>query len=349
LYSDEDIANRTLYVEASRGCPFRCEFCLSSLDKTAWAFDTARFLAEMEKLYSRGARSFKFVDRTFNLNTESCLRILGFFLEKLRTAPDDPVFAHFEVIPDRLPDALKEAIRQFPVGSLQLEIGVQSFNPEVQARISRRQDNARSEENIRWLRKHSQAHLHADLIIGLPGETAESFAAGFDRLVGLHPHEIQVGMLKGLRGAPILRHRDAVGLVFDPSPPYTLLSTADVDFLTMQRLARFARFWDLIANSGRFSATLALILADAPFARFMALSDWLYETGKTLHGIALGRLAAMVREWLILTGTDQVLADGTIKQDYAGKASLQTRQETGNHPLPNAPRQAHIRQRRHIG
>lgn len=103
LYTDEDIAHRTLYVEASRGCPFRCEFCLSSLDKTAWAFDTDLFLDEMEKLYRRGARNFKFVDRTFNLNIKRSLQIIRFFLKKLEDAPMDPVFAHFELVPDIYP------------------------------------------------------------------------------------------------------------------------------------------------------------------------------------------------------------------------------------------------------
>ena len=132
LYTDEDIANRIIYVEASRGCPFRCEFCLSSIDKTAYAFDTNRFLTEMENLYQRGARSFKFVDRTFNLNTQKCLQILHFFLDKILAFPADPVFVHFEVIPDRLPEAIKNTLQQFPPGTLQLEIGVQTFNQNVQ-------------------------------------------------------------------------------------------------------------------------------------------------------------------------------------------------------------------------
>ena len=112
-FSDHDIANRILYVEASRGCPFKCEFCLSALDKTAWPFDLDLFLAELETLYQRGARLFKFVDRTFNLNIKSSLRIMQFFLDKLAAKPDDPVFAHFEVVPDHLPEALKASIQQF--------------------------------------------------------------------------------------------------------------------------------------------------------------------------------------------------------------------------------------------
>ena len=176
-YSDADIQNRTLYVEASRGCPFKCEFCLSALDKTAWPFDIDRFLEEMEVLYTRGARLFKFVDRTFNLNIKTSLKIMQFFLDKLAAHPDDPVFAHFEVVPDHLPEALKEGIRAFPDGSLQFEIGIQSFNPVVQERISRKQNNQKAADNIRWLVEHSNAHLHVDLIAGLPGETIDSFAA----------------------------------------------------------------------------------------------------------------------------------------------------------------------------
>jgi radical SAM superfamily enzyme YgiQ (UPF0313 family) len=320
LYTDQDIAHRTLYVEASRGCPFKCEFCLSSLDKTAWPFDLDKFLAELESLHARGARLFKFVDRTFNLNIKSSLRIMQFFLDKLAAHPEDPVFAHFEVVPDHLPDALKEAIRKFPPGTLQFEIGIQSFNPEVQTTISRKQNNDKSADNIRWLREHSHAHLHVDLIAGLPGEDIASFAQGFDRLVALAPHEIQFGILKRLRGTPIIRHTEAFGLVFDPYPPYSILATDRIDFAAMQRLVRFARYWDLVANSGRFANTLPAILGDAPFANFMALSDWLYANTDATHRIALDKLAALVARWLNSRGMDRKEADALVDSDYAGQA-----------------------------
>jgi radical SAM superfamily enzyme YgiQ (UPF0313 family) len=323
LYSDEDIAHRTLYVEASRGCPFKCEFCLSALDKTAWPFDLDRFLAEMETLYRRGARLFKFVDRTFNLNVKASLRILQFFLDKLAARPDEPLFAHFEVVPDHLPEALKAAIAQFPPGSLQLEIGVQTFNPEVQALISRKQDNAQAAANLRWLVEHSHAHLHVDLIAGLPGENIASFAAGFDRLYALGPHEIQFGILKRLRGTPIIRHAAAHGLVFDPYPPYTILATDLIDFASMQRLLRFARYWDLIANSGRFSNTLPVLLgtellSDSPFANFMALADWLYARTEATHRIALDRLAKLLIAWLQKQGMSKEASTALLGSDYGG-------------------------------
>lgn len=290
LYSDGDLAHRVLYVEASRGCPFKCEFCLSALDKTAWPFPLEAFLAALDVLYHRGARQFKFVDRTFNLKAATSARILQFFLDRL----DDRLFVHFEVIPDHLPDVLKSLIQQFPTGCLQFEVGIQSYNPAVQATIGRRQDNARADENLNWLRHHTGVHLHTDLIFGLPGESLDSIGAGFNRLVALQPQEIQVGILKRLRGAPIARHTGEFQLIFSPSPPYALLASDQLDFATMQRLNRFARYWDMIANSGRFAATLPLILDSDPFARFLTFSDALYAQTKQTHGVALPRLFCLI-------------------------------------------------------
>ncbi len=186
-FSENDLAHRLLYVEASRGCPFKCEFCLSSLDKTAWAFELQSFLTALQTLYARGARNFKFVDRTFNLKIESSAQILQFFLDRMAEDGSEGLLVHFEVIPDHLPDRLKSLISQFPPGVLQFEVGIQSFNDEVQKLISRKQDNAQTEANLRWLLAASNAHLHTDLIFGLPGESLESFAQGFDRLLTIAP------------------------------------------------------------------------------------------------------------------------------------------------------------------
>lgn len=297
-YTDADLGDRHVYVEASRGCPFKCEFCLSALDQTAWPFPLPEFLAQLDALYQRGARQFKFVDRTFNLKVETSLAILEYFLGRIAERPDDPPFVHFELIPDHLPEPLKAAVARFPAGTLQFEIGIQTFDPQVQARISRRQKNAVAEANLRWLRLNTSAHLHVDLIAGLPGEDVATFAAGFDRLVALQPHEIQFGILKRLRGAPITRHAEAFDLRFSPDPPYQILATDRIDFATMQRLGRFARYWDLVANSGRFRRTLPLLLGAHPFARFMAFSDWLYgRTGQT-HALAHDRLVNLLHEYL---------------------------------------------------
>lgn len=292
-YSDEDIQQRILYVEASRGCPFKCEFCLSSLDKTALPFDIDLFLQEMETLYQRGARHFKFVDRTFNLNIETSRKILNFFLQK----PLDDLFLHFELIPDRLPEKLKVLIEQFPAGSLQFEIGIQTFDPEVQQKISRKQDHQKTLENLTYLNNETGVHLHTDLIVGLPGEDINSFEQGFNLLVSLGLQEIQIGILKRLRGTPVIRHTEEYQLVFNPNPPYNILSTRDMDSATLFRLSRFSRYWDMIANSGRFSNTMPEILSDQPYKNFMALSEYIFEATGQTHKIALPRIFKLLYDF----------------------------------------------------
>ena len=318
-YTSEDLANRLLYVEASRGCPFKCEFCLSSLDKTAWAFDLDLFMAELDTLHQRGARNFKFVDRTFNLKVDFSVRILQFFLDRM--SPD--LFIHFEVVPDSLHDRLKELIAQFPAGSLQFEVGIQSFNPDVQQRISRRQDNIKTADNLRWLVTQSQAHVHADLIFGLPGETLESFAEGFDKLYELNPHEIQFGILKRLRGTPITRHTASYAMVYEPQTPYTILQNSTVDFMTMQRIKRFARYWDLVANSGRFNQTLTLLLKpDSAFYRFLKFSDWLWSTTAKTHQFAHEKLVDLMHDHLThVRGLDSTTVQTALLADYTASGA----------------------------
>ena len=323
LYTDQDLAHRVIYVEASRGCPFTCEFCLSSIDIPVRQFDHQRVLAELDLLFQRGARAFKFVDRTFNLNIRSSRDILSFFLDRMESG----LFVHFEMVPDRFPEALREVVKRFPPGSLQLEIGVQTFNPEVSANISRRQDLAKLRENLRFLRAETTAHLHVDLIVGLPGEDIESFGQGFDQLVALDPQEIQVGILKRLRGTPICRHDAEFAMQYSEDPPYEILSTSKLSYLEIQRLSRFARYWDLVANSGNFASSRALIWsgAESPFWAFLAFSDWLFGRVGRRASISLKSLAELL--YVFLTeerGQDGHEAGVIIARDYqlGGRADL---------------------------
>ena len=296
FYNDDDVAHRIIYVEASRGCPFTCEFCLSSLDVPVRQVEVGVFLARMQELLNRGVKHFKFVDRTFNLNLLFSMAILRFFHERYHPG----LFLHFEMIPDRLPEDLRGLIALFPPGVLQFEIGVQTFNEEVGARIARRQNNEKLEANFRFLRGETGVYLHADLIVGLPGETQESIAAGFDRLVKLRPHEIQVGMLKRLRGTPIVRHDKEWAMVYNPHPPYEIVSNRTLDAVTMQKLKRFSRTWDLVGNSGNFVESTPLIwsVGESPFASFMRWSEWLHARLGRAHGIPLVTLAESLFRFL---------------------------------------------------
>lgn len=314
LYDHADIAHRVIYVEASRGCPFKCEFCLSSLDVPVRNVPTDEFLSAMDGLLARGVRQFKFVDRTFNLNLNISRAILQFFLQRL----SDDLFLHFEMIPDRLPDALRQLIAQFPPGMLQFEVGIQTFNEEVSALISRRQDVTKIVENLTWLREQTGVHVHADLIVGLPGEDMASFGRGFDRLVALRPQEIQVGMLKRLRGTPIVRHTEPWGMIYDDAPPYEVRQTKLIDVATMARLKRFSRYWDLVANSGNFVETKALLLeGGSAFTGFLALADWLYEQFDRAHAIPLQDLAAAVMRFCVeKRGIDAVPVANALWRDW---------------------------------
>lgn len=255
LYTDDDIKNRVIYVELSRGCPYRCEYCLSSLDKSVRNFDVNEFLKDIQLLLDRGARQFKFIDRTFNLSPTICTQVLQFFLDRI----DLGLFLHFEMVPDRLPTEIRDLIKKFPYGSLQFEIGIQTWNTEVAKLVSRRNDLDKVKDNFNFLASETGVHTHADLIVGLPGEDIHSFARGFDILAGLHPHEIQVGILKKLKGAPIARHDRDWEMVYSDHPPFQILRTKDMSFDTLQIMNRFAKYWDLYANSGTFKKFVAVL------------------------------------------------------------------------------------------
>lgn len=318
-FSNEDIKNRIIYVEASRGCPYKCEYCLSSLDKSVRSFDLDVFLLEIDQLIARGARTFKFVDRTFNLSPTTSTRILQYFLDQIERAPQgEEFFLHFELVPDRLPIEIRELIAKFPAGSLQFEIGIQTLNPEVAKNVSRKNDLSKVEENFKYLNDFTQVHTHADLIVGLPGETLQSFGEGFDRLASWGPHEIQVGILKRLKGTPIIRHQSQFKMVYSEHSPFQVLQTSTLTFSELQLMNRFSKFWDLVFNNGEFPHFCQKMKASSTslFGSFMKLVEFLSQRHPRAHSISLINLAESLYEFLLASEVSETEAFEIIRKDF---------------------------------
>lgn len=312
-YTDFDIQNRHIYVESSRGCPFECEFCLSSIDLKMRYLPLEVILTELEKLWVRGARNFKFIDRTFNVKINYAKAILEYFLSK-----DEEYFIHFEVIPDNFPDELKEMLKRFPPHCLQLEVGIQTLNLGIAKNIKRNLKLEKIKENLRFLENETKAHLHVDLIIGLPGESIESFASNLDELYALTKCEIQLGILKKLSGTTINRHDIEYGMVYSDTPPYDILKNDLIDFASMQDMKRFARFWDIVYNSGNFQKTTRLLFKDGKvFENFYAFSKWLYARSESTYKISLDRIAEYLYEYLSKSYDSDMVAM-TILEDVMG-------------------------------
>ncbi|HOZ47209.1 MAG TPA: DUF4080 domain-containing protein [Candidatus Hydrogenedentes bacterium] len=316
-YSDEDLAHRLTYVEASRGCPFRCAFCLSSIEGPVRYFPLDPLLDEVGTLIERGARRFKFVDRTFNIDEQRVEHVMRFFIEHWR----DGMQVHFEIVPDLLTERMIEAMEPFPEAGLRLEVGIQTFNPDVHAAIARVQNLAKTEDNIRLVRSRTGAVIHVDLIAGLPGESIECFGVGFDRTLALEPHEIQVGILRRLKGTAIAKNAAADGLVFAPYPPYEILQNRLLGFDDIQRLKRFARIVDLYHNAGRFPRSLPLLLQScaSPFDTLIGLSDFVWNTTGRVHELSLSKRVELLRDYAAERGVPAAEMARALEEDYTAK------------------------------
>lgn len=293
-YTEEDVKNRVIYMEVSRGCPFSCEFCLSSIDKLVRYFDVEIILNHLETFWQRGVRKIKFIDRTFNLNFDVINQILDFFLSK-----EQPYLIHFEVIPEHFPISVMEKLKLFPPASLQLEVGIQTLNPVIAKNISRKINVEKIFKNISFLENETKTHIHFDLIIGLPGESLESFGENLNRLMKHTDAEIQIGILKKLSGTDLCRHDENFGMIYSDSPPYEILQNDLIPFSEMQIMKRLARFWELYYNSGNFRKSIRLIWdGNDVYLGFYEFSLWVYENTSSTWQISLNRLAELLFKYL---------------------------------------------------
>ncbi|MBN1140794.1 MAG: DUF4080 domain-containing protein [Deltaproteobacteria bacterium] len=242
-----DLNRGFVYLETSRGCPYRCSFCMSSLDPMVRSFSMERIRSDLLFLMEREVPKIKLVDRTFNYDPDRAREIFSFILENNRGS-----HFHFEIGAERLDDATLQLLSQVPEGMFQFEIGIQSLSPATLAAIRRRVSPEKTWDQLRKLRRDTRITLHLDLIAGLPGEGMRPFLAAIDQVLAFEPHHLQIEPVKLLPGSPLRGEAADRGLRFDPNPPYTVLATPDLSCAELELLRKVGRLVDLIYNSGVF-------------------------------------------------------------------------------------------------
>lgn len=256
-----DTSKPLVYLETSRGCPFSCAFCISSVEEGVRSYSAKRIEGDLGLLMDRGVQTIKFVDRTFNYDPKRANRIWRFILERNRESR-----FHFEIAADLLSDDNIRLLGSVPPGVFRFEIGVQSAHADTLDRVGRKSDLERLFANIDRLRRETGVTLHLDLVAGLPGEDFTGFAASLDRLLRAAPHHIQVEPLKVLKGTRMRKISREHRYAWSPSPPYRVLATPWLSFDDICRIEAASQALEMFHNSGRFPATLEAISRTTPLA-----------------------------------------------------------------------------------
>ena len=273
----EDFSNRIIYYESSRGCPFSCSYCLSSVDKSLRFRDTELVKKELLFFINQKVPQIKFVDRTFNCNHAHAMEIWRFIKEH-----DNGVTNfHFEISADLINEEELKLISNMRPGLIQLEIGVQSTNEVTIKEIHRTMKLERLKEVVRAIQSGANVHEHLDLIAGLPYEDYDSFAGSFDEIYELKPNQLQLGFLKVLKGSFMYEHAKEYGIIYHDRPPYEVLSTKWISFDDVLRIKKVEEMLEVYYNSGQFEITMKLmdVLYDSAFDFFQRLGDFYEEKG----------------------------------------------------------------------
>lgn len=278
LYQDMEVfRNRIIYYESSRGCPYGCSYCLSSVDRRVRYRSTELVKKELQFFLDQRVVQVKFVDRTFNCDRERALELWSFLKEKDNGLTN----FHFEITADLLSEEELSLLATLRPGQVQLEIGVQTTNPDTMEAIHRKVDFAKLSENVMRLKKAHNIHLHLDLIAGLPLEDLNSFKRSFNDVYRLKPDQLQLGFLKVLKGSPMEKEASDYGIVYRELPPYEVLHTGALSFRELLLLKSICDMVEVYYNSGQFCYSIDYLnhLYQTPFDLFQALAEYYEEKG----------------------------------------------------------------------
>jgi len=318
-YTTHDLTNfsgKIIYYESSRGCPFNCQYCLSSIIHGVRYFSMDRVQDDLEKIILSGVKQVKFVDRTFNCQRSRTKELFSFLLK----FKDNKINFHFEIAADLLDEEIIDLMGQAPAGYFQVEIGVQSTNLQVLAEIQRKMDFFQVGESVKKLGEKGNVHLHLDLIAGLPKEDMISFEKSFNEVYRLKPDNLQLGFLKLLKGSGLRTKAEQYGLVFQDQPPYEILETKVMSFDELIELKKIENIIEQYHNSGKYKYTLSYginSLPQGPFSFFRGLAGFWQEKFKERMLSSEGKtrlLLQYLRE--ILPDQDEELFYDLLKLDW---------------------------------
>ncbi|EHK2440614.1 DUF4080 domain-containing protein [Clostridium perfringens] len=312
---EEDINNKIVYYEASRGCPFKCKYCLSSVMHGVRFLDVERVKKELKYFMERGLKLVKFVDRTFNCNREYTVELLKYLSEQ-----DTETRFHFEVAADLLTEEQIEILNNAPKGRFQLEVGVQTTNNEVLHNINRYITYENIKKKVLKVASGKNVMQHLDLIAGLPGEDLESFKKSFNDVHAIRPDEIQLGFLKLLKGSSMREEAEKWGIVYSPYAPYEIIRSKDISYEELLLLKKVEAMVDKYYNSCKFNNVIKFFLDiyDKPFDFYYDLAMFFEEKGNFKRSIGNVEYYKILLDFYLekIGGEDEGLFKEVLKFDY---------------------------------
>lgn len=287
LYDDLQVfSHRIIYYETSRGCPFRCSYCLSSIDRKVRLRDFDLVKRELDFFLEKKVPQVKLIDRTFNCNHSHAIEIWKYINEH-----DNGVTNfHFEIAADLMKEEELLLLKEMRPGAVQFEIGVQTTNQKTLEKINRSMDLKRVKEVVERILEYGNIHVHLDLIAGLPFEDYQSFKKSFNEVYAMRPHQLQLGFLKVLKGTQIREKAQEYGIVYQERPPYEVLYTKWISYEDLLKLKKIEEMVELYYNSNQFTHTLLVLekLFETPFELFEKMAAFYEEKGYFLNSPARG-------------------------------------------------------------